>query len=90
MTWSSADGDVDRYEVQLLYNDMKVLPSITLSNTATEYRFTSLIPGRLYKIVVLTFSGDAQRSTFVEGLTGRNFLQVNLSYYQPYNRSYSV
>ncbi|XP_072257466.1 receptor-type tyrosine-protein phosphatase beta isoform X1 [Pyxicephalus adspersus] len=69
VTWSSADGDVDSYEVQLLYNDMKVLPSITLSNTAAEYRFTSLIPGRLYKIVVLTFSGDAQRSTFVEGLT---------------------
>ncbi|KAG8577865.1 hypothetical protein GDO81_010317 [Engystomops pustulosus] len=69
VTWSRADGDVDRYEIQLLYNDMSVLPLITLSNTASEYHFTSLTPGRLYKIVVLTFSGDAQRSTFVEGLT---------------------
>ncbi|XP_063783539.1 receptor-type tyrosine-protein phosphatase beta isoform X2 [Pseudophryne corroboree] len=69
VTWSRADGDVDRYEIQLLFNDMRVLPLITLSNTAAEYRFTSLVPGRLYKIVVLTFSGDAQRSTFVEGLT---------------------
>ncbi|XP_040265825.1 receptor-type tyrosine-protein phosphatase beta isoform X1 [Bufo bufo] len=67
--WSRADGDVDRYEIQLLYNDMSVLPLITLSHTASEYHFTSLTPGRLYKIVVLTFSGDAQRSTFVEGLT---------------------
>ncbi|XP_075065625.1 receptor-type tyrosine-protein phosphatase beta isoform X2 [Mixophyes fleayi] len=69
VTWSRADGDVDRYELQLLFNDMRVLPLITLSNTAAEYRFTSLTSGRLYKIVVLTFSGDAQRSTFVEGLT---------------------
>ncbi|KAM4676035.1 receptor-type tyrosine-protein phosphatase beta [Discoglossus pictus] len=69
VTWSRADGDVDRYEIQLLFNDMKVFPPITLHNTAAEYRFTSLTPGRLYKIVVLTFSGDAQRSTFVEGLT---------------------
>ncbi|KAM3925338.1 receptor-type tyrosine-protein phosphatase beta isoform 2-T2 [Leptodactylus fuscus] len=69
VTWSRADGDVDRYDIQLLYNDMSVLPLITLSNTASEYHFTSLTPGRLYKIVVLTFSGDAQRSTFVEGLT---------------------
>ncbi|MEE6480589.1 hypothetical protein FKM82_012615 [Ascaphus truei] len=69
VTWSRADGDVDRYEIQLLFNDMKVFPPITLSNTAAEYQFTSLIPGRLYKIVVLTFSGDAQRATFVEGLT---------------------
>ncbi|KAM4748868.1 receptor-type tyrosine-protein phosphatase beta [Rhinophrynus dorsalis] len=69
VTWSGADGDVDRYEIQLLFNDMKVFPPITLSNTAAEYQFTSLTPGRLYKIVVLTFSGDAQRATFVEGLT---------------------
>ncbi|CAH2277884.1 receptor-type tyrosine- phosphatase beta isoform X1 [Pelobates cultripes] len=69
VTWSRPDGDVDRYEIQLLFNDMKVLPPITLSNTAGEYRFTSLTPGRLYKIVVLTFSGDAQKATFVEGLT---------------------
>ncbi|XP_069831294.1 receptor-type tyrosine-protein phosphatase beta isoform X1 [Dendropsophus ebraccatus] len=69
VTWSRVNGDVDHYEIQLLYNDMSVLPLITLSNIASEYHFTSLTPGRLYKIVVLTFSGDAQRSTFVEGLT---------------------
>ncbi|XP_030069969.1 receptor-type tyrosine-protein phosphatase beta isoform X2 [Microcaecilia unicolor] len=69
VTWSKADGDLDHYEIQLLFNDMKVFPPITLSNTAVEYQFTSLTPGRLYKIVVLTFSGEAQRATFVEGLT---------------------
>nr|XP_033808284.1 receptor-type tyrosine-protein phosphatase beta isoform X2 [Geotrypetes seraphini] len=69
VTWSKADGDLDHYEIQLLFNDMKVFPPITLSNTAVEYQFTSLTPGRLYKIVLLTFSGEAQRATFVEGLT---------------------
>ncbi|RXM98725.1 Receptor-type tyrosine-protein phosphatase beta, partial [Acipenser ruthenus] len=69
VTWSPAPGDVDRYEIQLLFNDMTVFPSITLSNTAREYQFTSLTPGRLYKIVVLSFSGDQQRSEFVEGRT---------------------
>ncbi|KAE8615599.1 hypothetical protein XENTR_v10008563 [Xenopus tropicalis] len=69
VTWSRADGDVDHYEIQLLFNDMKVFPPITLNNTADEYKFTSLTPGRLYKIVVLTFSGEAQRAMFVEALT---------------------
>ncbi|KAG8439679.1 hypothetical protein GDO86_005743 [Hymenochirus boettgeri] len=69
VTWSKAEGDVDHYEIQLLFNDMKVFPPITLNNTAAEYKFTSLTPGRLYKIVALTFSGDAQRSTFMEALT---------------------
>uniref|UniRef100_A0A8D0G8G8 protein-tyrosine-phosphatase n=1 Tax=Sphenodon punctatus TaxID=8508 RepID=A0A8D0G8G8_SPHPU len=69
VTWSKADGDVDQYEIQLRFNDMRVFPSIHLGNTIVEYRFTSLTPGRLYKIVVLTISGDAQNPTFIEGLT---------------------
>ncbi|XP_043821143.1 receptor-type tyrosine-protein phosphatase beta isoform X2 [Dromiciops gliroides] len=69
VTWVRADGDVDQYEIQLCFNDVKVLPSLHLVNTATEYRFTSLTPGRLYKILVLTISGDAQKSAFIEGLT---------------------
>ncbi|XP_054034289.1 receptor-type tyrosine-protein phosphatase beta [Dryobates pubescens] len=69
VTWSKAEGDVDKYEIQLLFNDMKILPPIFLGNTVEECWFTALTPGRLYKIVVLTISGDAQRATFIEGLT---------------------
>ncbi|XP_014642207.1 PREDICTED: receptor-type tyrosine-protein phosphatase beta [Ceratotherium simum simum] len=69
VTWSRANGDVDQYEIQLLFNDMKVFPPFHLVNTATEYRFTSLTPGRQYKILVLTISGDVQRSAFIEGFT---------------------
>uniref|UniRef100_A0A673UPQ2 protein-tyrosine-phosphatase n=1 Tax=Suricata suricatta TaxID=37032 RepID=A0A673UPQ2_SURSU len=69
VTWSRADGDVDQYEIQLLFNDMKVFPPFHLVNTATEYRFTSLTPGRRYKILVLTISGDVQQSAFIEGFT---------------------
>lgn len=71
VTWSKAEGDVDKYEIQLLFNDMKIFPPIFLGNTVEEYRFTALTPGRLYKILVLTISGDAQRATFIEGLTSK-------------------
>uniref|UniRef100_A0A803YNZ0 protein-tyrosine-phosphatase n=1 Tax=Meleagris gallopavo TaxID=9103 RepID=A0A803YNZ0_MELGA len=69
VTWSKAEGDVDKYEIQLLYNDMKIFPPIFLGNNIEECWFTALTPGRLYKILVLTISGDAQRATFIEGLT---------------------
>uniref|UniRef100_A0A8B9S3Q3 protein-tyrosine-phosphatase n=1 Tax=Apteryx owenii TaxID=8824 RepID=A0A8B9S3Q3_APTOW len=69
VTWLKAEGDVDKYEIQLLFNDMKIFPPIFLGNTIEEYWFTALTPGRLYKILVLTISGDAQRATFIEGLT---------------------
>ncbi|XP_066504838.1 receptor-type tyrosine-protein phosphatase beta-like [Hoplias malabaricus] len=69
ITWESAPGDVDHYEVQLLFNDMKVLPPITLSSTTTHYMLSSLTPGRLYKVVVSTFSGPNLSTQFIEGRT---------------------
>ncbi|CAB1346426.1 unnamed protein product [Coregonus sp. 'balchen'] len=69
VTWSPALGDVDHYEVQVLFNDTRVYPPVTLGNEARDHRLTSLTPGRLYKIVVSTFSGPYQRPQFIEGRT---------------------
>lgn len=69
VTWSAALGDVDHYEVQLLFNDMKVFPPITLGSGVGECVLSSLTPGRLYKILVSTFSGPNQRAQFIEGRT---------------------
>nr|XP_055049169.1 receptor-type tyrosine-protein phosphatase beta-like isoform X1 [Misgurnus anguillicaudatus] len=69
VTWVSAPGDVDHYEVQLLYNDMKVFPPITLTSTSNRYLLSSLTPGRLYKIVVSTFSGPNLSVQFIKGRT---------------------
>ncbi|XP_023681514.2 receptor-type tyrosine-protein phosphatase beta isoform X1 [Paramormyrops kingsleyae] len=66
VTWEAAPGDVDHYEVQLFYNDMRVLPPTALSSTAREYRPVSLTPGRLYKVVVSTFSGSDQKGEFIK------------------------
>ncbi|XP_045060884.1 receptor-type tyrosine-protein phosphatase beta isoform X2 [Coregonus clupeaformis] len=69
VTWLAAPGDVDHYEVQLLFNDMKVFPPITLGSSVGECVLSSLTPGRLYKIHVSTFSGPNQRAQFIEGRT---------------------
>ncbi|KAK5866709.1 hypothetical protein PBY51_011269 [Eleginops maclovinus] len=69
VSWSAALGDVDHYEVQLLFNDMKVFPPVTLGSSVGEVLLSSLTPGRLYKILVSTFSGPNQRARFIEGRT---------------------
>uniref|UniRef100_A0A3P8P794 protein-tyrosine-phosphatase n=1 Tax=Astatotilapia calliptera TaxID=8154 RepID=A0A3P8P794_ASTCA len=69
ITWSPAPGDVDYYEVTLLFNDSRVFPPVTLGGEVRQHRLTSLTPGRLYKIVVATFSGSYQRAEFIEGRT---------------------
>ncbi|CAJ1054300.1 receptor-type tyrosine-protein phosphatase beta-like [Xyrichtys novacula] len=69
VTWSPAPGDVDHYEVTLLFNDTRVFPPVTLSSDVRHHQLTSLNSGRLYKIVVSTFSGPYQRAQFIEGRT---------------------
>uniref|UniRef100_A0A665TBP3 protein-tyrosine-phosphatase n=1 Tax=Echeneis naucrates TaxID=173247 RepID=A0A665TBP3_ECHNA len=69
VTWSPAPGDVDHYEVTLLFNDTRVFPPVTLPSDVRRHQLTSLTPGRLYKIVVSTFSGPNQRPQFIEGRT---------------------
>ncbi|XP_029992183.1 receptor-type tyrosine-protein phosphatase beta-like isoform X2 [Sphaeramia orbicularis] len=69
VSWTAAPGDVDHYEVQLLFNDMKVFPPNTLGSGEGEFVLSSLTPGRLYKILVSTFSGPNQRAQFIEGRT---------------------
>ncbi|XP_019729535.1 receptor-type tyrosine-protein phosphatase beta isoform X4 [Hippocampus comes] len=69
VAWTAAPGDVDHYEVQLLFNDMKVFPPLTLGDGMGECLVSSLTPGRLYKVLVSTFSGPNQRTQFIEGRT---------------------
>lgn len=71
VTWLAPPGDVDHYEVQLLFSDMKVFPPLTLGSGVGECVLSSLTPGRLYKILVSTFSGPNQRAQFIEGRTGK-------------------
>ncbi|CAI5668435.1 unnamed protein product [Oreochromis niloticus] len=69
VTWMAAPGDVDHYEVQLLFSDMKVFPPITLGSGVRECVLSSLTPGRLYKIIVSTYSGTNQKARYIEGRT---------------------
>ncbi|KAF5907896.1 receptor-type tyrosine-protein phosphatase beta-like, partial [Clarias magur] len=69
VSWTSAPGDVDRYEPQILYNDTKVFPAARLNNTAREHCFSPLNPGFLYKIVVSTVSGLFLKAKGIEGRT---------------------
>lgn len=57
-------------QVTLLFNDTRVFPPVTLGSAARHHLLTSLTPGRLYKLVVSTFSGPYQTAQFTEGRTG--------------------
>lgn len=79
LRWALASGDVDHYEVQLLFNDMKVFPPLTLGAAVGRCVLTALTPGRLYKVLVSTFSGPHQRAQFIEGRTGEPIQHTTMS-----------
>uniref|UniRef100_A0A3Q2EEM7 Fibronectin type-III domain-containing protein n=1 Tax=Cyprinodon variegatus TaxID=28743 RepID=A0A3Q2EEM7_CYPVA len=69
VTWSAALGDVDHYEVTVLFNDTRVFPPAILGSDVHHHQLTFLTPGRLYKIMVSTFSGLLQVAQVMEGRT---------------------
>ncbi|XP_066523944.1 receptor-type tyrosine-protein phosphatase beta [Hoplias malabaricus] len=69
VSWKPAAGDVDHYEVQILYNDTPVFPVKKLNSSAQNHLFSPLSPGHLYKIVVSTMSGTYVRPQFIEART---------------------
>nr|ACN64933.1 protein tyrosine phosphatase [Danio rerio] len=80
VSWTSAPGDVDHYELQILFNDTQVSAAVNLSSTVGEHLFSALTPGRLYKIVLSTHSGSYQRAEILEGRTVPSQVQsVHLS-----------
>lgn len=64
-------------QVTLLFNDTRIFPPVTLGSEMRHHQLTSLTPGRLYKIVVSTFSGPNQRPQFIEGRTGRTDFEIS-------------
>ncbi|CAN9498666.1 unnamed protein product [Ophioblennius macclurei] len=62
VTWAAALGDVDHYEVQLLFSDLKVFPPVTLGAGEGQCVLKALTPGRLYQVLVTTYSGPHQRA----------------------------
>uniref|UniRef100_A0A672GPJ3 protein-tyrosine-phosphatase n=1 Tax=Salarias fasciatus TaxID=181472 RepID=A0A672GPJ3_SALFA len=67
--WAAAPGDLDHYEVQLLFRDLKVFPPVTLGAERDGCVLTALTPGRLYRVLVTTCSGRYQAARHTQART---------------------
>lgn len=68
--WIKAQGDVESYQVLLIYENV-VIKNESVSSDTNRYNFHSLKPGGLYSVVVTTVSGGIRsRQVIAEGRTG--------------------
>lgn len=66
--WLHAAGDFDFYQVFIKHNNM-LLQNKTVLKTQNECVFSGLVPGRLYTVLVSTWSGKYETSASTDGRT---------------------
>uniref|UniRef100_A0A8D0CI78 protein-tyrosine-phosphatase n=1 Tax=Scleropages formosus TaxID=113540 RepID=A0A8D0CI78_SCLFO len=72
--WRHAAGDFDFYRVAIKHNN-QLLQNQTVPKSRNECVFQSLVPGRLYTVLISTWSGKYEAS-FIEGRTGRKAVSL--------------
>lgn len=71
VTWQSATGVAERYDILLLTGQGILLSNKSEPATAKQHKFEDLTPGKKYKVQMLTVSGGLFSSRAeTEGRTG--------------------
>lgn len=76
-TWGPAAGDVDFYELNL-YNPNGTQKETWHRKDLKEWHFQGLVPGRKYRLVVVTHSGDLTNTADAEGRTGKKHKSLGI------------
>lgn len=66
--WRHAAGDLDFYQVFIRHNNA-FLQNRTVPRTQNECVFAGLVPGRLYTVLIRTWSGNYESSAYTHGRT---------------------
>lgn len=66
--WRHAAGDFDYYHVSIKHNNI-FHQNKTVPKTQNECVFSGLVPGRLYTVIVSTWSGKYESSVSTHGRT---------------------
>lgn len=68
--WDRGGGDLSRFLLSLYNPDGSLRAEQQLGSEATEFIFSGLVPGRLYRADVLSVSGELSNRASTVGRTG--------------------
>lgn len=74
--WALPDGELDGFEVFLYNGDESLHDQKPGMMIMQDCSFHNLRPGTLYKVVVMTRSGDQTNDTFIWARTGEQHTQI--------------
>lgn len=76
VSWRPAEGVADSYLVCLLDGKRTVHTLVVSSSSPPECSFSSLVPGRLYSVAIVTRSSVMENTTVVQARTRERVLDL--------------
>lgn len=70
-SWTASEGELSGYNI-FLYNPDKTLQERAQADPLVQsFSFQNLLQGRMYKVVIVTHSGELSNESFIFGRTGK-------------------
>jgi len=78
-SWTTSQGELDSYDIFLYNPDKSLHDRISGEQHLQKCSFQNLRQGRMYRMVIVTHSGDLTNESSVFGRTGKNIYENHLS-----------
>lgn len=70
-TWTTSEGELNWYNIFLYNPDRTLQDRAQVDPQVQSFSFQNLLQGRMYKMVIVTHSGELSNESFIFGRTGK-------------------
>lgn len=78
-SWTASEGELNWYNIFLYNPDQTLQERAQVDPLVQSFSFQNLLQGRMYKMVIVTHSGELSNESFISGRTGKTQTQAVLN-----------
>lgn len=75
-SWTTSEGELNWYHIFLYNPDRTLQDRAQVDPQVQRFSFQNLLQGRMYKMVIVTHSGELSNESFIFGRTGKTRTQA--------------
>lgn len=75
-SWTTSEGELSWYNIFLYNPDRTLQERAHVDPQVQTFSFQNLLQGRMYKVVIVTHSGELSNESFIFGRTGKTRTQA--------------
>lgn len=74
-SWTPSEGELNSYNIFLYNPDRTLKDRAQVDPQVQSFSFQNLLQGRMYRMVIVTHSGELSNESFIFGRTGKTWTQ---------------